>query len=139
MRPCGKSSGLVLGLLRVSVMQPPDYLGPYDARAGMYPGLSASLSSLHPFFPHALMPEAPLSDDDISLFMLLVTYSDALDALPLEATRSFSDLRELDAVLGGTSSFVLTQPILAHSRTDSTIWLRSWRIPRLLPQSDCLL
>lgn len=32
--------------------------------------------------------------------MLLVTYTDALDALPLEFTRSFSDLRELDAVLG---------------------------------------
>ena len=37
----------------------------------------------------------------MTLFMLLVTYSDALDALPLEFTRSFSDLRELDAVLGG--------------------------------------
>lgn len=47
------------------------------------------------------MPEAPLSEDDLAFFMLLVTYSDALDALPLETTRSFSDLRELDAVLGG--------------------------------------
>ena len=37
----------------------------------------------------------------MTLFMLLVTYSDALDALPLDFTRSFSDLRELDAVLGG--------------------------------------
>ncbi|WFD16486.1 hypothetical protein MARU1_002524 [Malassezia arunalokei] len=46
------------------------------------------------------MPEAPLSEDDLAFFMLLVTYSDALDALPLETTRSFSDLRELDAVLG---------------------------------------
>ena len=33
-------------------------------------------------------------------FVTLVAYADALDALPLDLTRSFSDLRELDAVLG---------------------------------------
>lgn len=95
------------------MLPPDDYMGMYDARAGMHPGLSASLASLHPFFPHSLLPEAPLSEDDISLFMLLVTYSDALDALPLEATRSFSDLRELDAVLGGTYT-CLSDATLAH-------------------------
>jgi len=94
-------------------MLPPDYPGLYDARVGMYPGLAASLASLHPFFPYSLMPEAPLSEDDISLFMLLVTYADALDALPLEATRSFSDLRELDAVLGG-KFFWLSHAFSAH-------------------------
>lgn len=58
------------------------------------------MGSLHPFFPNARPPPTPLTEEDTSLFMLLVTYSDALDALPLEFTRSFSDLRELDAVLG---------------------------------------
>lgn len=33
-------------------------------------------------------------------FVTLAAYADALDALPLDLTRSFSDLRELDAVLG---------------------------------------
>lgn len=74
----------------------------YGMPSGLQPGMTASLESLHPFFPQARMPEAPLSEDDLAFFMLLVTYSDALDALPLETTRSFSDLRELDAVLGGT-------------------------------------
>ena len=44
---------------------------------------------------------APPSAEDLTLFTSLAAYADALDALPLELTRSFSDLRELDAVLGG--------------------------------------
>ena len=67
----------------------------------MHPATVSLLASMHPFFLRSQPPEAPLSEDDLALFMLLVTYSDALDALPLEFTRSFSDLRELDAVLGG--------------------------------------
>ena len=31
--------------------------------------------------------------------MIVADYADTLDALPLELTRGFSDLRELDAVL----------------------------------------
>lgn len=41
-----------------------------------------------------------LTPDQVSLFTCLSAYTDALDALPLDLTRSFSDLRELDAVLG---------------------------------------
>lgn len=82
-------------------MLPPEYPAMYGMPSGIHPGMMASLESLHPFFSQARMPEAPLSEDDLAFFMLLVTYSDALDALPLETTRSFSDLRELDAVLGG--------------------------------------
>lgn len=83
-------------------MHPAEYAGAYDAPPpGLHPGMTASLMSLHPFFPQSRLPEKPLSEDDMALFMLLLTYADALDALPLEATRSFSDLRELDAVLGG--------------------------------------
>ncbi|UZJ56700.1 hypothetical protein CBS101457_006020 [Exobasidium rhododendri] len=40
------------------------------------------------------------SPEEINLFTTLAAYADALDALPLDLTRSFSDLRELDAVLG---------------------------------------
>jgi inhibitor of growth protein 3 len=36
----------------------------------------------------------------LQLYTTLAAYADALDALPLDLTRSFSDLRELDAVLG---------------------------------------
>ena len=48
----------------------------YGVPSGMHPGMTASLESLHPFFPQARMPEAPLSEDDLAFFMLLVTYSD---------------------------------------------------------------
>lgn len=40
------------------------------------------------------------SPEDLTLYTTLSAYADALDALPLDLTRSFSDLRELDAVLG---------------------------------------
>lgn len=43
---------------------------------------------------------ANMSPEEVSLFTCLSAYADALDALPLDLTRSFSDLRELDAVLG---------------------------------------
>ena len=82
-------------------MMPPEYTGMYGVPSGMQPGISGMLDSLHPFISQARVPEAPLTEDDLALFMLLVTYSDALDALPMETTRIFSDLRELDAVLGG--------------------------------------
>lgn len=69
---------------------------------GMHPAMTASMEAVHSFFPKSRLPDGPLTEDDVALYMLLVTYSDALDALPLEFTRSFSDLRELDAVLGCT-------------------------------------
>lgn len=40
------------------------------------------------------------SAEELTLYTTLSAYADALDALPLDLTRSFSDLRELDAVLG---------------------------------------
>ncbi|CAO1639154.1 unnamed protein product [Sympodiomycopsis kandeliae] len=43
---------------------------------------------------------ANLTPEEVSLFTCLSAYADAIDALPLDLTRSFSDLRELDAVLG---------------------------------------
>lgn len=49
---------------------------------------------------NALRRPSTLASEDVSLFTCLSAYSDALDALPLDLTRSFSDLRELDAVLG---------------------------------------
>jgi hypothetical protein len=52
-----------------------------------------------PHHPH----QQPPSAEDLTLFTSLAAYADALDALPLDLTRSFSDLRELDAVLGGES------------------------------------
>ena len=78
-----------------------EYPGMADAHAERQAAMAASASSLHPFFTKSRAPETPLSEEDMTLFMLLVTYSEALDALPLDFTRSFSDLRELDAVLGG--------------------------------------
>ncbi|KAL9939841.1 hypothetical protein V8E36_001658 [Tilletia maclaganii] len=42
----------------------------------------------------------PPNPAHLPLFTVLSAYADALDALPLDLTRSFSDLRELDAVLG---------------------------------------
>ncbi|EPQ29512.1 uncharacterized protein PFL1_02731 [Pseudozyma flocculosa PF-1] len=47
-------------------------------------------------------PEAAGLDQSSAehFFVTLAAYADALDALPLDLTRSFSDLRELDAVLG---------------------------------------
>ncbi|QRW00440.1 transcriptional regulatory protein PHO23 [Ceratobasidium sp. AG-Ba] len=41
----------------------------------------------------------PPPPDSNHVFALLADYTDSLDSLPLELTRSFSDLRELDAVL----------------------------------------
>lgn len=43
-------------------------------------------------------PSGPTPDSN-HVFALLADYTDSLDSLPLELTRSFSDLRELDAVL----------------------------------------
>jgi inhibitor of growth protein 3 len=37
--------------------------------------------------------------DSNHVFALLADYTDSLDSLPLDLTRNFSDLRELDAVL----------------------------------------
>lgn len=45
-------------------------------------------------------PRDQPSGEDLTLYTTLAAYADALDALPLDLTRSFSDLRELDAVLG---------------------------------------
>lgn len=44
---------------------------------------------------------AYLATADRNAFKALMHYADQLDALPLELTRTMSDLRELDAVLGG--------------------------------------
>ena len=77
-----------------------DYAAMHDARLERQAALAASVNYLHTFFQKSRPPSAPLSEEDMTLFMLLVTYSDALDALPPDLTRSFSDLRELDAVLG---------------------------------------
>ncbi|KAK0534171.1 hypothetical protein OC835_002773 [Tilletia horrida] len=51
----------------------------------------------HPLPPAGGGPPNPAH---LPLFTVLSAYADALDALPLDLTRSFSDLRELDAVLG---------------------------------------
>ena len=80
---------------------PPEYPRRLMMHEGMHPAMAASMEALHSFFPKSRLPDVPIPEEDIPLYMLLVTYSDALDALPLEFTRSFSDLRELDAVLGG--------------------------------------
>lgn len=48
--------------------------------------------------PH--LPSGQPSQEELTLYTTLSAYADALDALPLDLTRSFSDLRELDAVLG---------------------------------------
>ena len=82
---------------------------------GMHPAMTASMEAVHSFFPKSRLPDGPLTEDDVALYMLLVTYSDALDALPLEFTRSFSDLRELDAVLGCTCLCSRSAPQLAHA------------------------
>ncbi|PKI83005.1 hypothetical protein MVES_002773 [Malassezia vespertilionis] len=96
-------------------MMPMEYTGMHPMRDAIHPALAASMSALHPFFSKSRLPDTPLSEDDIALFMLLVTYSDALDALPLEFTRSFSDLRELDAVLGGMwADHTILTPSAAH-------------------------
>ncbi|CAD6951118.1 unnamed protein product [Tilletia controversa] len=52
--------------------------------------------------PRTLPPAGggPPNPAHLPLFTVLSAYADALDALPLDLTRSFSDLRELDAVLG---------------------------------------
>ena len=40
---------------------------------------------------------------------LLHEYTDSVDALPLDLTRSFGDLRELDAVLRCKVEFILSK------------------------------
>lgn len=124
-RTQGKINVFVGGNLRVRLQVPiikmlrPEYASVYGMPAGMNPSIPASLEGLHPFFPQAREPEAPLSKDDVTLFMLLVTYSDALDALPLETTRSFSDLRELNAVLGGEFILSISDAQLTWSQSHS--------------------
>lgn len=54
-------------------------------------------------------PADALTPDQVSLFTCLSAYTDALDALPLDLTRSFSDLRELDAVLGPHVSSLISR------------------------------
>lgn len=93
---------------------------------GMHPAMAASMEALHSFFPKSRLPDVPIPEEDIPLYMLLVTYSDALDALPLEFTRSFSDLRELDAVLGGTCASLM-QRTSPRSRSGSKTSQRSSR------------
>ncbi|EST06215.1 Zinc finger, PHD-finger [Kalmanozyma brasiliensis GHG001] len=68
--------------------------------------LKAGLKNTHPGLgglPGGVVgPEAAGLDPSgpEHFFVTLAAYADALDALPLDLTRSFSDLRELDAVLG---------------------------------------
>ena len=59
------------------------------------PGLSALAGGVVGPEAAGLDPSGPEH-----FFVTLAAYADALDALPLDLTRSFSDLRELDAVLG---------------------------------------
>lgn len=56
-------------------------------------------------------PNSAASDSN-HVFALLADYTDSLDSLPLDLTRNFSDLRELDAVLR-TSINALTAKITA--------------------------
>jgi hypothetical protein len=55
----------------------------------------------------AMAPAAPAPNVSQSMvshdLMTVAAYADTLDALPLDLTRGFSDLRELDAVLSGSS------------------------------------
>lgn len=128
----------VLHLLRpLATMGPAEYGGMPMVHRGMHPGMAASMASLHSFFPQSRLPDTPMSEDDASLYMLLVTYSDALDALPADLTRSFSDLRELDAVLGGTC-FFLTQPTCNRSPDACMAWQRCWRMCMRRRASACL-
>jgi hypothetical protein len=61
-------------------------------------GGSSSMARPTQTYPHP--PPGQPSPEELTLFTTLSAYADALDALPLDLTRSFSDLRELDAVLG---------------------------------------
>lgn len=55
-------------------------------------------------------PTAPhLAAADRMAFRALMQYADQLDALPLELTRTMSDLRELDAVLGAHVNSLTTR------------------------------
>ncbi|CAE6446334.1 Transcriptional regulatory protein PHO23 [Saccharomyces cerevisiae S288c] [Rhizoctonia solani] len=58
---------------------------------------------------NGLYPSGPGPDSN-HVFALLANYTDSLDSLPLDLTRNFSDLRELDAVLR-TSINALTAKI----------------------------
>lgn len=49
--------------------------------------------------PSYYLPNSTASSHDLNT---LADFADTLDALPLELTRGFSDLRELDAVLSCT-------------------------------------
>ncbi|KDN38449.1 hypothetical protein K437DRAFT_259398 [Tilletiaria anomala UBC 951] len=77
-----------------SHMQPPTPAG------YMIQKRQAASSSSAAAAPYAHLQHPPPSAQDLTLFTSLAAYADALDALPLDLTRSFSDLRELDAVLG---------------------------------------
>jgi hypothetical protein len=61
---------------------------------------SSKLGSILPTM-NGLYPSGTSSDSN-HVFALLADYTDSLDSLPLDLTRSFSDLRELDAVLRST-------------------------------------
>ncbi|CEH17626.1 related to p33ing1b protein [Ceraceosorus bombacis] len=68
--------------------------------AGPFPSQAARAGLAGPSSSTPATASAPVDAQDSSLFANLAAYADALDALPLDLTRSFSDLRELDAVLG---------------------------------------
>jgi inhibitor of growth protein 3 len=68
-------------------------VGSHGASGSVNGGASIS-GNLPPWTQEQPTPE------ELTLYTTLSAYADALDALPLDLTRSFSDLRELDAVLG---------------------------------------
>lgn len=63
------------------------------------------------YFPP--VPESQQTTHDLNT---LADFADTLDALPLELTRGFSDLRELDAVLSCASRLPPLDAALARSR-----------------------
>ncbi|KAE8232086.1 hypothetical protein CF326_g2885 [Tilletia indica] len=76
----------------------------------------------------------PPNPAHLPLFTVLSAYADALDALPLDLTRSFSDLRELDAVLGThLSSLTARLYTLASALSDPELTPAQ----RLLALKDC--
>lgn len=63
------------------------------------PNMAGPSAASRALQPPEMAPDNP-SPEELTLYTTLSAYADALDALPLDLTRSFSDLRELDAVLG---------------------------------------
>lgn len=63
-------------------------------------------------------PYPSSSSDSNHVFALLADYTDSLDSLPLDLTRNFSDLRELDAVLRSEFPRVMFYCVLANLLAD---------------------